>query len=81
MGLPHPSPTGYRGQRYEVRCVGDLTGRGVREMTVGWTNEADGGALVTLISAHPTWRDPVVVDLGADPRRRRPKLNSPSKGG
>jgi hypothetical protein len=46
------------GQFYEVDCE-TIEGR----MIVGWTNEADGGALVRLVNSHPAWADPVVRDL------------------
>ena len=50
--------TGDKGQRYEVRFT---DGDGKRR-TFGWTNEADGGALVRSIKLHPVWHSPVVID-------------------
>ena len=61
-------PASYEGQRYEVRYK---DGYG-RDCCAGWTNDADGGALVRSIKRHPAWSDPAVVDLGVDPKLRKP---------
>jgi hypothetical protein len=53
--------TGYRGQRYEVRFE-DSDGS---IHVMGWTNEESGGMLVEAIKAHPTWKNPKVIDLKA----------------
>jgi hypothetical protein len=42
------------------------------EFVVGWTEQEDGGSLVKMVNAHPTWRDPRVVDLGEDMWSRMP---------
>lgn len=59
-GKPHAN-VGDCGQRYEVRYIDDDGD----EKVFGWTNEADGGALVKSITAHPVWHSPRVVDRHA----------------
>lgn len=74
---PRPSfDAGYQGQRYEVvalRPPGDSpAGRPTEKFIVGWTDLEDGGGLVRGVKVHPSWRDPVVVDLGEDKWKRQP---------
>jgi hypothetical protein len=58
--FPEPSRIpNSRGYRYEVRC---LDGKG-ESMVVGWTDLADGGALVKMVERHPSWSAPRVIDL------------------
>lgn len=59
-GRPHTN-VGDLGQRYEVRYTDD---DGV-EKVFGWTNEADGGALVSSIELNPSMHSPRVVDRQA----------------
>ncbi len=49
---------GYKGQKYEVR----FTELG-RVRVYGWTDDPTGGTLVESINAHPTWKDPVVIEV------------------
>jgi hypothetical protein len=53
---------GYKGQRYEVRARGE---NGVG-FPVGWTNQADGGAIAEMARIHPGWTDVRVIDLNPD---------------
>lgn len=46
-------------QRYEVHCD---DGEG-KDMRVGWTSKADGGALAEMVRLHPSWNNPRVIDL------------------
>lgn len=68
--------TGYRGQRYEVRAlrpVDDLPdGPATQPFVVGWTEQSDGGGLISMIERHPTWRSAKIVDLGEDYWKREP---------
>lgn len=50
-----------KGQLFEVTCEGMEKGRSI----IGWTSEADGGALVRMVNSHPTWADPQVRDIRA----------------
>lgn len=68
---------GFDGQRYEVRAMRpqyDVPGgaRKHEEFVLGWTNQADGGALVRMVNVHPTWHTARVYDLGAEEFERRP---------
>lgn len=49
---------GDKGQRYEVHYT-DSDGK---EKVFGWTNEADGGALVRSINLNPSMNSPRVID-------------------
>ena len=51
-------PTGDKGQRYEVRAK-ESDGNA---FVVGWTEKADGGALVKCIDLHPVFHSPRLVD-------------------
>lgn len=68
---------GYKGQRYEVRAwqpKGDVPRIGSdtewEEFIVGYTDQADGGGLVRMVSKHPTWQRARVIDLGEDEWKR-----------
>lgn len=52
-------PVGYNGQKYAVYC---RDGDG-KDMLAGWTELADGGALVHMINKHPHWNDPKVIEV------------------
>lgn len=55
------APVGYQGQKYEVRCTyGEDT-----QYRVGWTNDADGGKLVEMVTLHPDMSSPVVLELSS----------------
>jgi hypothetical protein len=52
---------GYKGQRYQVFAKDEAEDQ---EFEVGWTDAPDGGALVKMVNAHPSWHSPRVADLG-----------------
>lgn len=56
--------TGYSGQKY---CVTALDHAG-ETFVAGWTDAADGGALVRMIEKHPSWHHPLVQEAGPDGR-------------
>lgn len=60
----HLPPTGYAGQRYEVRAK-DHTGK---DIGIGWCDQADGGSLFERVNLHPSMHSPYVVDLERDPQ-------------
>ena len=76
MGLICNIGSGYAGQRYEVqakRPPGDsIDGAATEVFVVGWTNQEDGGALVRMVDAHPSWHSARVFDLGQDEWERQP---------
>jgi hypothetical protein len=49
---------GDKDQRYQILFT-DMDGK-VKVM--GWTDRADGGALVKSINDHPVWKNPIVQD-------------------
>lgn len=54
---------GDKGQRYEVRFFDRESGE---ERVMGWTNEADGGALMESAKLWPIACDPFMVDRKKD---------------
>lgn len=61
-GKPHN--VGDKGQQYEVRFTG---GDGVVAV-FGWSDDKDGAErMCRLITRHPVWRDPFIVDREAQP--------------
>jgi hypothetical protein len=62
-------PTGYRGQRYEVRCC-ETEDHTTPNYSVGWTNDPTGGALKAMVEKHPSMHSPVVIDLLLDKQRQ-----------
>ena len=53
---------GDRDQRYEVRAKNSQG----KEIVFGWTDCADGDALVKSINLHPSFHSPRVIDRKAD---------------
>jgi hypothetical protein len=57
-------PPGYRGQMYEVSCIGFDAEDENKRSVVGWTNDPTGGALVKMVNLHPVWNSPEVREVG-----------------
>ena len=55
-------PTGYKGQRYEVSCLGFGEDERVRHV-VGWTNDPTGGAIAKMVELHPVWNSAEVREM------------------
>lgn len=73
---PRVINTGHKGQRYEVRALRPREGGGTWEpFVVGWTEQPDGGSLVTMVAKHPSWTSARVIDLGEDEILREPSKN------
>lgn len=52
------SSAGYKGHRFEVRAIHDG-----KEMVYGWTDNADGGALIKSCKCNPAVTDSAVLDM------------------
>jgi hypothetical protein len=55
---PFSARVGDKGQRYEVWCL-DSDGT---PMQVGYSDQSDGGSLTQMVSLHPSWHSPWIVD-------------------
>jgi hypothetical protein len=56
-------PTGYKGQKYEVSCLGFDVVDETKRHVVGWTNDPTGNGLVKMINLHPVLNSPEVREV------------------
>jgi hypothetical protein len=56
-------PTGYRGQKYEVSCLGFDPHDDNKRHVVGWSNDPTGNGLVKMIRLHPVLNSPEVMEV------------------